>query len=160
MGFGSEIRNKPFPYPGSGSRGQKGTESRIRVQGSKRLRIRNTGIYVCSSLRHLGSSLSFASRLAEMTAPVQNLHFFTTRHSLEETREDQAFSPSYDLASPLSKLSLLLSLPICRRSSLLTGRGWDRSQITREKAWSVINHSILSDTNFPHHGERIYNICR
>ncbi len=46
------------------------------------------------------------------------------------TLEDQAFSLSYDLApiptpisSLVSTLSLFLSLPVCRRSSLLTGEG-------------------------------------
>ncbi len=46
--------------------------------------------------------------------------------------EYQAFSPSYDLApspspplsdSPVNKLSLFLSLPVCRQSSLLTEGG-------------------------------------
>ncbi len=42
--------------------------------------------------------------------------------------EDHAFSPSYDLAPPnppahLQKLSLFLSLPVCRLSRLLTGEG-------------------------------------
>ncbi len=68
--------------------------------------------------------------------------------------EDQAFSLSYDLAphpppapSPGSKLSLFLSLPVCRRSSLLTGggRGRGRSQIIpRRGAWSPIDYSLLS----------------
>ncbi len=38
--------------------------------------------------------------------------------------ETQAFSPSYDLAPsppPLSRQPAVLSLPVCRRSSLLTG---------------------------------------
>ncbi len=42
-----------------------------------------------------------------------------------------SFSPS-----PLSKLSLFLSIPVCRRLSLLTGkgvRGWGRSQIIRRR---------------------------
>ncbi len=47
--------------------------------------------------------------------------------SIERFIEDQAFSPSYDLAlpptPPISKLSLFLSLPVCRRSSFLTGEG-------------------------------------
>jgi hypothetical protein len=43
MGSGSGIREKPIPDPGS--RGQKGTESRIPDTGS-RIRIRNTG-YRC-----------------------------------------------------------------------------------------------------------------
>ncbi len=51
--------------------------------------------------------------------------------------EAQAVLPSYDLAprpppsaSPVSKLTLFLSLPVCRRSSFLTvgGRGRARSQ--------------------------------
>ncbi len=44
--------------------------------------------------------------------------------------EDQAFSPPYDLApphplppSPVSKLSLFLSLSVCRQSSFLTRGG-------------------------------------
>jgi hypothetical protein len=53
-----------------------------------------------------------------------------------------SFSPSL-----VSKLSLFLSLPVCPQSSLLTakGGGGARSQIIQpEKAWSSINHSILS----------------
>jgi hypothetical protein len=46
--------------------------------------------------------------------------------------------------SLVSMLSLILNLPVYRRSSLLThdgeGGGWE----AREKAWSSINHSILS----------------
>ncbi len=50
--------------------------------------------------------------------------------SIEWFIEDQASSPSYDLAPPhpllpsqVSKLPLSLSLPECYRSSLLTGEG-------------------------------------
>jgi hypothetical protein len=49
--------------------------------------------------------------------------------SIEQFIKDQAFLQSYDLApsppyppSPVSKLSLFLSIPVCRRSSLLMGR--------------------------------------
>ncbi len=46
----------------------------------------------------------------------------------------------------MNKLSLFLGLPVCRRSSLLTGEGWARSRIIydAEKAWSFTNHSIVS----------------
>ncbi len=55
----------------------------------------------------------------------------TTRDFIEWFIENQAFLRTYALApprpppppSPLSKLSLFLSLPVCRRSSLLTERG-------------------------------------
>ncbi len=69
----------------------------------------------------------------------------TEAESIEWFIEDQAFSPSYDLAppppppsSPVSKLSFFLSL--------LRGEwGWGRSHIIRhEKAWSSINHLINS----------------
>ncbi len=50
--------------------------------------------------------------------------------------------------SPVSIVSLFLSLPVCRRSSLLTGEGGGGGggAVThhREKAWPTINHSILS----------------
>jgi hypothetical protein len=53
----------------------------------------------------------------------------------------------FDLAPPrappplVSKLSIFPYLPVCRRSSLLTGeRGGGE-----EKAWSSMNHSILFD---------------
>ncbi len=77
--------------------------------------------------------------------------------------EGQPFSTSYDLCllphplphSSVDKLSLCLSLPLCRRSNLLTGggRGWGRSQIIRrrKKAWSCINHSILSEFPWVHY---------
>jgi hypothetical protein len=34
MGLGSGIREKPIPDPGSGSRGQKGIGSRIRIRNT------------------------------------------------------------------------------------------------------------------------------
>ncbi len=50
--------------------------------------------------------------------------------------------------SPVSNLSLFLSLPVCRRWSWLTERGGGRrggaKSCDREKAWPSINHSILS----------------
>jgi hypothetical protein len=46
---------------------------------------------------------------------------------------------------------LFLRLPVCRRSSALTGErgggGGGGNSCDREKAWSSINHSILSGTN-------------
>jgi len=69
--------------------------------------------------------------------------------------EDQAFLPSYEMAPPptfsptVSKLSLFLSLPVCRCSSLLTGEegrgGRGAKSYVDEKALSSINHSILSE---------------
>jgi hypothetical protein len=71
--------------------------------------------------------------------------------------EDQAFSPSYDLApSPpppphpsVSKLSLFFSLPVCRWSSLLTGegdaRGWERN---RESLVLYRQYSLVVPTKF------------
>ncbi len=51
--------------------------------------------------------------------------------------------------STVSKLSLFLSLPVCRRSSLLTGEGGGGDEggaksYDGEKAWSSVNPSILS----------------
>ncbi len=63
---------------------------------------------------------------------------------------DQAFSLSNELASPFSfsvgKFSHFLSLPVCRRSSLLTGEGGGggAKSYDSEKAWSSIINSILS----------------
>jgi hypothetical protein len=73
--------------------------------------------------------------------------------SIERFIEGLAFLPSYDLAPPpppfpVSKLSLLYSLPVCRPSSLLTkerGRGGGGAKsYDSEKAWSSIIHSVLS----------------
>jgi hypothetical protein len=49
----------------------------------------------------------------------------------------------------VSKLSLFLRLPVCRRSSLLTEEGMrgGAKSYDGEKAWSFINHLILSDVN-------------
>ncbi len=74
--------------------------------------------------------------------------------SIEWFIEGQAFLPSCYSAprqppslSPVSKLPLFLSLPLCCRSSLLTGegvRGWARSKIMRQRrTWPSINHSIF-----------------
>jgi hypothetical protein len=55
----------------------------------------------------------------------------------------------YDLApppppppSPIRELSLFLNLPVCRRVNLTDGG--EAKLNDREKAWSSINHSILS----------------
>ncbi len=52
----------------------------------------------------------------------------TKAEGIEWFVEDLAFSLSYDMAPhppppPFSKLSLFLSLPVCRLSSLQTGEG-------------------------------------
>ena len=88
-----------------------------------------------------------SNRGLERCCEVSDIELFT---------EDQALALSSDLAppphpsplSPVSKLSLFLSLPVCSRSSLLTGEG-ERGQggaksYRGEEAWSSINHSILS----------------
>jgi hypothetical protein len=77
-----------------------------------------------------------------------------TRNQRVLNEADQAFSPPYDLAtrpllplSPVSKLSLLLSLPVCHRSSLPTGGGevgWGAISYDGEKARPSINHSIMN----------------
>ncbi len=57
-------------------------------------------------------------------------------------------SPTPSPTSPFSKLSLLLSLPVCCRSSLMTGRGrayrGGAESYDNEKAWSSINYSLSS----------------
>jgi hypothetical protein len=61
--------------------------------------------------------------------------------------EDQAFSPSHDLAPPPPPPPL--SLHVCSRSSLLTGEGGGEGGAKSyggEKAWSSMNHLILSST--------------
>ncbi len=77
--------------------------------------------------------------------------------SIECFIEKQASSPSYDdLAPPpslppssIGKLSLFLTLPVCRRSSLLTGEGGGGGGGAKlydgEEAWYPINHSLLSE---------------
>jgi hypothetical protein len=58
-----------------------------------------------------------------------------------------------------SKLPLFLSLPVCRRSILLTGEegggGRGAKSDDREKAWSSINHSILSGEVPVRHAEGV-----
>ncbi len=56
-------------------------------------------------------------------------------------------TPRLPSSTPLqsAKLSLFLSLPVCRQSSLLTGEGeWVGEELNSEKARPSINHSILS----------------
>ncbi len=91
------------------------------------------------------------------TLPLSINHFLFPWERFEWFIEDQAFSSSYDFGSyppppppsPVIKLSLFLSLPVCRRSSLQTGkggrRGWRGAKLhDDEKAWSSIKYSILS----------------
>ncbi len=70
----------------------------------------------------------------------------------------QAFSPSYDLAPPTHLLPSatclsFLSLPLCRRSSLLTGEGepgegmGEESNIRQRESLVLYNHSPLSGVN-------------
>jgi hypothetical protein len=85
------------------------------------------------------------------------VHFFkATPESIYCNIEYEAFMPSYDFASPspppspVSKLSLILSLPVCRRSSSLTGEragGGGAKSYDDEKIWYSMIHSILSATN-------------
>ncbi len=56
-------------------------------------------------------------------------------------------SPTPSPPSPVSKLSLFLSLPVCRRSSLLTGEEGTQGRRGKEpnqSACSSINHSKFS----------------
>ncbi len=79
--------------------------------------------------------------------------WLTNPESIELFVEDQAFSPSYDwvlphlLPPPFSKLSLFLSLHVSigEITDRKGGReGGGANSYDREKAWSSINHSILS----------------
>jgi hypothetical protein len=77
--------------------------------------------------------------------------------------ENQVFSPSYDLApppppppSPDSKLSLLLSLPVCRWSSWW--RWWGRSQIIRRRESLVLHESF--NARGPHTFASAKNYCK
>ncbi len=58
----------------------------------------------------------------------------------------QAFSTSYNFppspSPPVRKLSLLLSLPLCRRSSLLREKGWVRSQLIRRRESLALSKSF------------------
>jgi hypothetical protein len=66
--------------------------------------------------------------------------------------EEQAFSPSYDLAPPQPPLSsvscLSFTIFLCRRSYLLTGEGGGSGRGAKSydngKACTSINHSMLS----------------
>jgi hypothetical protein len=64
-------------------------------------------------------------------------------------------------ASPVLKLSLFLSLPVCHRSNLLTGKrgrgmGWGGAKFyDSEKAWSSTDHSILSGLTVLESGMRM-----
>ncbi len=69
-------------------------------------------------------------------------YILTEPESIERFIEDQAFSPSYDLAAPptppISKLSLFLSLSVCRLPSYPTGEerrdGEEQNHTTARKS--------------------------
>ncbi len=78
---------------------------------------------------------------------------FFVAENIEWCIEEQAFSLSYDLAPPPpppnlpSATCLSFCLPVCLRSSLLTGmgemgRGWERSQIIRRRISLVLCKSF------------------
>ncbi len=78
-------------------------------------------------------------------------HSVQMPESIEWFIEDQAFSPSYDLAPPatplpssVSKLSLFLRL-LCVAGREGKGGGGGAKSYGGQKAWSSVNHSILSD---------------
>ncbi len=56
-----------------------------------------------------------------------------------------AYSPTPLPCSPFRVLTLVLSLPVCRRSSYLSGEGEGDVSYDSVKAWSSINHSVLAD---------------
>ncbi len=81
-----------------------------------------------------------------ITDPLCNIEAGAAPESIAWFIEDQAFPPSYYLASPppprpVSRRQVFL----CHRPSLLSEEEWGRSQIIRRNyAWSSINHWILS----------------
>jgi hypothetical protein len=103
--------------------------------------------------------VNFWAPLKSFKIPALTLLPGTRPERIEWFIEYQAFSPSYYSAHRpppfrpclFSKLSLFRSLPVRRRSSLLTkegsggGGGWATFQsYDGEKAWSSINHSKIS----------------
>jgi len=81
-----------------------------------------------------------ASLIGNQLAQDDTVNLYIEVESIKLIVEEQAFLPSYDFAPPIlpppffmSKLSLFLSLPVCRRSRLLVGEGerGGRSQILR-----------------------------
>ncbi len=81
--------------------------------------------------------------------------------SIEGFIENQAFLLSFDLAPPppasplpVSKLSLFISLPVCRRSSLLTGEGVGEEEPNHTTArkpdfLKIIPYSLVSAIQRP-----------
>ncbi len=76
---------------------------------------------------------------------------YDTLESIEWFIEDQAFSPSYDLAPcslppPPSATCLSFSVFLCVADGAYwreSGVGWGANSYDGEKAWYSINHSIL-----------------
>ncbi len=72
--------------------------------------------------------------------------------------EGQAFSPTFVFGSTPTPLpsSSCLSLTVCYRSSLLTGRGGGAISYDGEEAWSSLKYSILSGQTDP---QFLYSLC-
>jgi hypothetical protein len=101
-------------------------------------------LYLPSSLSHLflfpNLTLAFPASIPSSLAP---LKAYPAKRSIEWFIESQAFlwfryRPIPSSPSSVSNFSLFLSLPVCRRSSLLKGEGG------RGRAEPSIMHSVLS----------------
>jgi hypothetical protein len=79
-------------------------------------------------------------------AESESLALYISFNTLWDGHSDSA--PPHPSPLSVSKLSLFLSLPVWTPFELTDGRGvgkgWARSQIPRNKAWSSVNHSVLS----------------
>ncbi len=64
----------------------------------------------------------------------------------KDFKEDQNFSSFWLLPSPppFSNLSSLRSLPVCRRSTILTGEGMGKDQIVRQRVSTVLYKSFVT----------------
>jgi hypothetical protein len=113
---------------------------------------------LCSVSPELYYNFTFLNTFTYVQHNAENWYFLLVVFvdNIESFIDDQAFLPSYEMAPPptfspstVSKLSLFLSLPVCRCSSLLTrkvgGGGGGSNLYVCEKALSSIDHSILSE---------------
>ncbi len=103
-----------------------------------------TKIYSWTQVQYIPGSTAPTPLTAEHSLPLWPL--CNQPKSIEWFIEDQALSPSYDMAAPLS-LSRCSRVSPVELTDGKEGKGWEELNHTSASFWSSINHPILAEIN-------------